>query len=361
MAAVVGEGNTIVADGVKVQADNQRKILTADATVAGGGTAGVGATLTAVVAGAKMSQDAHDTLYGGMKPEDQVNGAFANANSAAREYKPTDTAAVLAGDGQRPGSNSYGSYGQGGLVYESPNGEILYTKDSNNNYHSTGKTRVAAGNDPVFYYDAESGQYVGAVEVYDESSFANTANGGDGTSFTAKTVGDLGDAVSAVIGGGGSVTASKNIDVLSNDQLETLIISGTVAVGGTAGVGVGLTVGVLNSNVQARVDEGTALKAGGSINVNAATGASKASGSVQKAAGSVNPLSQDQINSSNAKANEDAGGNAGDSSARLISVTAAGGVAGIGVSGAVRTVFSNVTAKMSGNVNGASSLNVTSA
>ena len=52
------------------------------------------------------------------------------------------------------------------------------------------------------------------------------------------------------------VPFKKDINVKANDSLSTLMISGTVAIGGTAGVGVGLSIGVLNSNVSATVAGG---------------------------------------------------------------------------------------------------------
>ena len=64
VAAAIGGTNDISAKNVRVHASDNRDLVTADGTVAVGGVAGVGATVTVIIAGAKMSQDAHDTLYG---------------------------------------------------------------------------------------------------------------------------------------------------------------------------------------------------------------------------------------------------------------------------------------------------------
>ena len=88
---------------------------------------------------------------------------------------------------------------------------------------------------------------------------------GNGVSYTPAGIRNLSDSTSATIGTGNHVTASGNISVLASDVPNLFVISGTVAVGGTAGVGAGVTVAVLHSNVNALVNTGAVLNAGGSI------------------------------------------------------------------------------------------------
>ena len=55
VAAVIGNSNTVKAANVNVKANEDREVIDGAATIAGGGVAGVGATITVVVAGSKMS------------------------------------------------------------------------------------------------------------------------------------------------------------------------------------------------------------------------------------------------------------------------------------------------------------------
>jgi len=62
--AKIGASNTVNAyNSVIVQASSNRNIVSVVASVAGGGVAGVGLSVSVVVAGAAMSQDAHDGIY----------------------------------------------------------------------------------------------------------------------------------------------------------------------------------------------------------------------------------------------------------------------------------------------------------
>lgn len=62
--AAIGVENTVEARNVTVQGSSQRDLLSVSASVAGSGVAAVGVNLSVVVAGALMSRDAHDSLYG---------------------------------------------------------------------------------------------------------------------------------------------------------------------------------------------------------------------------------------------------------------------------------------------------------
>jgi hypothetical protein len=58
---------------------------------------------------------------------------------------------------------------------------------------------------------------------------------GEGTSAKLLT-----DGTSAFVAENATVTAKQDIEVVSNDKLSSLMVAGTVAVGGTAGVGAGI-------------------------------------------------------------------------------------------------------------------------
>ena len=62
--AAIGVENTVEARNVTVQGSSQRDLISVSASVAGSGVAAVGVNLSVVVAGALMSRDAHDSLYG---------------------------------------------------------------------------------------------------------------------------------------------------------------------------------------------------------------------------------------------------------------------------------------------------------
>ena len=67
-----------------------------------------------------------------MSPMDQMNAAFSKdsgVHSAAAGYKPSEEemGSILEGDGQRQGSKDYSEYGQGGASYDAPDGAELYT------------------------------------------------------------------------------------------------------------------------------------------------------------------------------------------------------------------------------------------
>ena len=222
-----------------------------------------------------------------------------------------------------------------------------YTPDSGNYYIDTIDQR--------YYYNAETGEYASSEPV------------------------DLKDAVSAIVNSGSVVTADNDINIISQDALNALMISGTVAVGGTAGVGVGVSVAVLNSNVVALADEGSELNAGGNVKVEATSGSAEVEteAALAKLPGREDSaLTADMISRNNRKADkadsgavetegeegaETASTETKKSTIRMISVTAGGGYVGVGVSAAVMTVFSDVAAKVAGKVTKAQNVDVHSA
>ena len=477
--AAIGANNEIHGKNVYVTASDNRDLVTADASVAVGGTAGVGATVTVIVSGTRMSQDAHDTIYGtktiegttykvydfkpdennndkrftlyeyndeyywykktvkyktsdsddasvidlieingvyyreqdgelkkytgvkkrriqssksefvkftyevdetklsgtGMDPLAQIKGAFDQSNGTsdqkkgvAKDYWTDDDSdqmeEMLKGDGQHPGDKDYGDYGQGG-------------------------TKTDDG--------------------YKTNEFDSTADG-NGVTFTESTIEGLHDSVSAVIGSGSNVTAANDIKVTANDVPNQLAISGTVAAGGTAGIGVGVTVAILHTNVNALVGSNANLTAGNEILVEATSGTKgydkdNAIAKLLSIDSDNNPLLQNKdsddniIKAADAKGEEDGKNPENDeedttddddtenpdtqdpettdpvttdpdtedpeteesvekSTIRLISITAAGGTVGVGVSASILMVYSEVNAILYGNVLGAKDVNV---
>ncbi|MEN6340037.1 MAG: hypothetical protein ABFD03_07915, partial [Clostridiaceae bacterium] len=355
--ASIGAGSVVTAGGsITVLASSNRDVLTIVTSVGIGGAAGVGVSLSVVVTGNKLSQDAHDGIYGnqtqkqiekdskvyyvyldqdgaylyeyrnngtntlyrlngtsmeptdytgektavmvnaGMDPQDQTDYAFANANASATDDKPADSMdTLLAGDGQStseldPGSSDYGQSDDG-------------SQDAMND------------------------------DTYDGTV--------DNSSVTSSRIGDLSDSTSAVVRASAQLTANNgNISITSSDRLNANMIAGALGGGGYAGVGVGLAVSVLFSNVNALVEGGAVLSApNGTISVSASAGSqSKTIENINDDTQTVNDKASEQISSATT------------STIRLIGVTGGGGLVGVGVTVAVLLVFTEVHAIMAGNV-----------
>jgi hemolysin-type calcium-binding region len=427
--AAIGVENTVEARNVTVQGSSQRDLLSVSASVAGSGVAAVGVNLSVVVAGALMSRDAHDSLYGtvenggstytlytftpkgsgsvtlyeqggsfykaktdsqgkeqrdsnnqlileaftvseedrkylapaAMNPETQVSGAFAAGNGQYLQGRDPSqkVGQSLQGDGQKLGTEDYGNYGQESTDTAPVKGDgKLYIKNSDGTYTAITDEEASTTyrNTQRYLYDTRNSTYVEtdltSANTFNDSTFAATG----GTGYTVQKLPQLSDATSAIIGGNSLVTAAENIRVLASDNLNANMISGSIAVGGGgAGVGVGLTVSVLSSNVNALVDTGAVLSAGGNIEVKSWVGAK---------AQSVKTHSDRNNRVSNSGTNEqmDALGipTQENSTIRLISVTAGGGFVGVGVSGAVLVVTSESNAILRGSVAKAANLYVES-
>ena len=427
--AAIGVENTVEARNVTVQGSSQRDLLSVSASVAGSGVAAVGVNLSVVVAGALMSRDAHDSLYGtvenggstytlytftpkgsgsvtlyeqggsfykaktdsqgkeqrdsnnqlileaftvseedrkylapaAMNPETQVSGAFAAGNGQYLQGRDPSqkVGQSLQGDSQKLGTEDHGNYGQESTDTAPVKGDgKLYIKNSDGTYTAITDEEASTTyrNTQRYLYDTRNSTYVEtdltSANTFNDSTFAATG----GTGYTVQKLPQLSDATSAIIGGNSLVTAAENIRVLASDNLNANMISGSIAVGGGgAGVGVGLTVSVLSSNVNALVDTGAVLSAGGNIEVKSWVGAK---------AQSVKTHSDRNNRVSNSGTNKqmDALGipTQENSTIRLISVTAGGGFVGVGVSGAVLVVTSESNAILRGSVAKAANLYVES-
>ena len=174
--------------------------------------------------------------------------------------------------------------------------------------------------------------------------------------------------INAYIGENATITSGENINVRANDILSSLMISGTIAVGGGgAGVSVGISVGVMNSNVAAQVAEGAKLNAGNDITIHASTGGGKTSTGLNgnAEAGEVTAYTNNQNDKDPKDPTQTRGegktGKASSSAVRMIGVVLAGGMyAGVGVGLGTLVVTSEVKSIMAGKVESAQNLNIES-
>jgi len=317
VSAVIGENAVVSGRNVNVEAISNRDAVTTVATVTGSGIAAVGVSLSVVVFGNKLPQDAHDTLYGGMDPDAQVKGSFDAGHSAAKGYQPTDDeslAVLLAGDGQKQGQNDYSEYGQ-------DTGSTPYTENAD-----------------------------GSVTV---SSTNKQTAAADGHKVTASPVAGLSDSTTARVNKNANVIATENINVLATDAVSANMVTGTAGAAGAAGVGVGLSAAALFSNVAALVEDDAVLTAGGKVKVHASTGASDKVLSESK----VENASLNQNSTMELLDKQDIEVKSANR-IRLIGIMGSGGIAGVGVGGAILLVFSDVKAILAGDVEKAAGVEV---
>lgn len=434
ITAVIGETNTIVGKSFTLLASSNRDVVSTVATVAASGVAGVGVSLSVVVSGNKMSQDAHDSLYqndgsqltttrdgtlylvydyayeasgetvhvtvyeapdgklyrmdsngnlvpytvdkakltnataGNLDPQTQLDGAFKLGHSSARANKPGESLNdLLAGDGQRGGEEDYSSYGQdtSGQIYVLANGKYIPVTDEEYESKYNGQQRYLYNSRTKQYEktskSASENQQFGSGEdgranAPDSSQFDSAA---EGLGYSSAARDGLKDSTTAeVMGKGTAIRAvGGDINVLAADAVSAVMVSGTVAIGGTgAGVGVGLSSSTFFSNVQALVQSGAILRASGDVNVKASSGASE---------DVLAPLDKEveggTVSQSSVKAElqKQGVGEVNESSALyLISFTAGGGFVGVGVGAATLIVFKQVKAILAGDIAGAQNVNV---
>ncbi len=334
--ALVGLNNVIMARDVIVEANSDRYILTGAANLVGAGVAGVAATVTIVLVGNKMSQDAHNTLYG--KNEDgsttsntidfqkQLDGAYEASNkgkedSAKTKAPDTSLTELLEGDGQKVGNEDYSEYGQ------DTNNTNTNTVDENGN------------------------------NTKNTSTFDQTASEESGIKYNPSTMTGKKDATTATIGNGSNVVATKDISVLAGDIVNANIITGSLAIGGAAGVGVGVSVVILHSNVEAKAGKDATLSANGKITIQATAGSKEeAIANINSKVSGRNDNSKVDTEKTNEKLKENDTDTSTTSTIRLISITGTGGFAGVGVSAALLFVYSDVNAILESNISRAETI-----
>lgn len=154
---------------------------------------------------------------------------------------------------------------------------------------------------------------------------------------------------------GSSVNASGYLCIEAVEKYRGTVLSGSLGIAGTAGIGTAIAVMKLESEVTSDIRPGTVLKCGGEVNINAQAGKADSTGSFisvlntmghQKDANEALKNAQKKLADGKAE-----GEDYSDNALLLISVTGTGGgVAGVGISGAVLISYSNAKATISGKI-----------
>lgn len=288
VSAYTGSNNTITAKrDITIQATDNRDVSVYAITAGVGGTAAVSGTVVVTIVGSKLSKDSFENIdKSPIKPQANVDAAFAACNNEkATTYKDKASVdAISNANTSTEGSNA-------GAV----KGDDF--KLANENSNSTSQEN---GEDKYTVND-------GLID--------NEANKTPIRPISIKK-----DTISAVVGSNSTLTAGTDITIDAADYISLDMITGTMAVGLYAGVGIGVSVGILYSNVLAYTEADVTLSAGGDIQVTA-TGAA-----VEK----TNADSVAKKNVSNAKDSY---------SVRVITVGGAAGAAGVSVSTASLDVY----------------------
>ena len=408
---------------VNVNADAKRDVGSYAASASVGGAAGVGVTIMVDVIGGKLQQDSADALNDGLQKDKDGNFTLMeylgfNHKDAQEGINTVSLEEDLEGDGINDSGNSVDgdiniadAYGDetdpdqdkdgsedesdpGQTGDDNPDGDGDQTGDDNpdgdgNQYDNgdqydedapNGYGVQAGGDAPNGYGNQDSGNDSGSGDDFsydygddDTDPDQNDDNPDDDThenkpeptqADKLDSAAGLGradrkgqtrqDSVTATIGAGSKVTAAGDISVHAHDFLQVDSFSGTVSAGGAAGVGVGVSVLVSFSNVEAKVYEGALLDAGGNVDIYAGSTSSER----KNASGETASLSGMKVKGQDDNDTFDL--NLSKSGLRVISVTAAGGTAGVAVPVAVLTMESSVRAELAGNVTAAQNVNVDS-
>ncbi|NCB91906.1 MAG: hypothetical protein EOM40_04945, partial [Clostridia bacterium] len=344
VTAEIGTNNVIrAAHDVSVTAASNRKVQ-AYVLTAGGGQVGVSGSVAVVVAGSLLSEDAHNGIYASnekdgetmsaMDPQTQVDGSFAAAHPAASDNKPKESLTdLLASDGES--AEDMANKGNGNKGYDE-------------------------------YGQNTSGDKTANTDNMNDGTYDETADGIRKDGATGAIIGgtQLEDTTTAVIRTGSTVTAGNDISVTSDDQLNAYMVSGTLAVGVYAGVGVGVTVAVLYSNVQAVVESNVTLKAGRDILIHAASGSTPAQKPEMEFTGKDEQSNSNTIDTSaidtqvKDSASDNEAATSSTSTIFLVGVVGSGGIAGVSVSVATLIVMTKSYALMAGNIIGARNVTI---
>ena len=335
---------TSLAD-VLIDALSRRDVRTYAGTVSGGGSAGVGAVIMAVVVGGKLDQDSADALQAYFNADALINGA--NGQQGMKDSAPSAAAGVYEGLGERLGEDVSGSGNRySGISVGSEDGGYY---DGNDQYLSDdfNKEYTVDTSDPQSTDPGQPGVEltIGALEG-DGSDRGEAAAILDGFTRPAST-----DATSAFIGTNTTVESAGDITVAAADVLNASLVTASFSGGGAAGVGVGMAVAILNSNVIACTEAGSVLSAAGDITVSAYAGSPALTGG---------ELSE-QDRAANEFLNDEENGDfeISDLTIHAISVSGGfGGTAGVGVAVAVVTLGTNAIATVGGSVEQAGTLTI---
>jgi len=341
VSAIVGARNTIITrtGDVVVSASSNRDITEVAGTVAvGAGAAGVGVTLMVAIVGGKLTQDVADDLTGTSPNQD--NGSFdpnffmdtAHAQAAGPAKgsianRKDGLSESLEGDGTRQADTTVGSD----------------DFDADGGYRSDD------------YTDSTTNEEPGKDQTYADDGNADYQNAAQVGSTKPNYVRDLEpprDATTAIIGQDTTINSAGDIIVEANDNLLADLITATAAVGLYAGVGVGVTVAVLYSNVFAIVAAGADLQAVGNVRVEAHAGSNPQDVAIDEA---NRELLEDALEADD---NELPAIDLSRRSIRAVAGVVGVGFVGVSATASVVLVYSNVVASVAGTISKAASVTV---
>lgn len=273
---------------VAVIASNDVELLSISGTISLGGSAGVGGALTAdVVTNKVRASVGKSEIYAGSAGNGNVDlgdGLIVEDGVSVRATSDkTITAVSIAG----AGGGSAGVAGAASiLIVGSDNDENDETSDSFGGDMDTFTSTGEGGSEPSQLAAADSGSdsrtgdtlgVQGDVEVSDGVSVARFVDDKSQTSGSAyftldSASGTSGDTV-AVIASGATIKTQGDLEVSANDDTNIVVVGGSIAVGGSAGVaGAGALV-LLNQGTRAIVQDddinAVELDAARTMNINA--------------------------------------------------------------------------------------------
>ncbi|MDC7278003.1 hypothetical protein NXH64_00665 [Butyrivibrio fibrisolvens] len=234
--AQIGELNTInSASDIKVEAKSSRIVDTFGLTVGAAGAAGVSGAVVVIVEGKGIDKDSYDRFHenAGIHPEEIATNGYKYADTRAGETYKVDNLVDEIKSSTEPTRDS---------------AQTIADKGANGGTYQN--------------YANEEGRRV------EDAKAQNTSLANATSENLSGKITDASDVNLAYVGQGSVLTAGSNINVVSTENVGALVISGGAG-GGTAGVGAGIAVVIITSNVSALVDYNAVLNAGKDIKVEA--------------------------------------------------------------------------------------------
>lgn len=227
--AYIGDYTRIQTKNLNVKAVSNRSIRNYAGSVAAGASAGAGVTVMVAVIGGKLDQDSANGIAMGFKPGSFMNGIQVSAPNAAKGYlTKVNLSADIAADDNKASD--------------------LHVGDKDGNYSGADGYR----NDE-FNQNYNSGKNPG-------ENFSDGVTNTQGSELgLAKPNGQYQNVIHAYIGNGCDIKVNGATIVEANEKLNVDIVTASAAIGGTAGVNVGVAVVVAYSNVLAEIKSGAVM------------------------------------------------------------------------------------------------------
>jgi hypothetical protein len=342
-----GDGTaTELASGLAVTANTQDSLVTTVASGAGGGSAGVAATVSANV----IASTTEAEIDGGAVINADQTGA--NASQQVRVNAIDDTSLVNTAAGA-------GGGGAAGIGAAANVGVIAKTTIA----------EIGAGAQVNAVDAVELGANAKEITVSTTAGFAGGGSAGVGGAAGAIAVADTTEAI--IADGTSTATGAKvavsagDLDLDASDQAISTLVTGSGAGGGAAGVGVSLAVSVNTSTTEAKLGNYAETSAAGATSVQASSwddlNALTVAGAGGGAAGVAGTIAVEVVASTteagigrNAQVNQSGPANADQSVSvqandQIVTVNAGGagaggGAAGVGGTAAVTFVKNTTTA-----------------